>query len=73
MLGAAAGRCDATPVFGSRPVYARRARPGCFHAFSASRAAKKSATQPNAAAGKMITAEIMAMADIGFVHLFNVI
>jgi hypothetical protein len=52
---------------------ARGARPRCFHAFRASRAAKKSATQPNAAAGKMTTAEIMAMADIGFVHLFNVI
>ena len=44
---------------------ARRARPGCFHAFQASRAARTIATQPNAAAGKMIRAEITAMADIG--------
>ena len=53
-------------------VYVRRARPWCFHAFHASRAAKMSATQPNAAAGKMMMAQITAGADIGFVHLFNV-
>ena len=51
-------------------LYARRARPFCFHAFHASRPAKMSATQPNAAAGKMMMAEITAEADIGFVLLF---
>src|SRR5580704_14403746 len=63
------GRGHGRVRFGT--AYARRARPFCFHAFHASRAAKMSATQPNAAAGKMMTAQITAGADIGFVLPFN--